>query len=431
MKTLYRTGISGSLTLSLPFRRAALRSGAAILFGLLFGTAHARADVVAEWNEIADTVVVANAKRPAGAALVDMAYVHAAIYDAVNSIDRRYTPYAATALNAPRGASVEAAAAAAAFSVLRALFPDQGPLLETKYEKSLARIPDSTAKSQGIAVGFEVAERLMEFRADDGRDATVWFLGKTGPGRWQPTPPLYGEPVTPWMARMRPFIIKSPSQFRAPGPPARASDEWVRDYRETKLYGSADSTARTTAQTEIGRFYAEHSAAQYNRIFREFAASQNLSVADNARLFAMLHLAIADAMIASWDSKYHFAFWRPVTAIRWGETDGNDLTEPDPAWTPLVDTPGHPEYPAAHGALTAAYAEVLRRFFGTKRVRILLSSTVTRSSRSFDNTDELVREIVDARVFGGMHFRRSGPHGAEIGRKVASWMARHYFRPAR
>ncbi|HLM01035.1 MAG TPA: vanadium-dependent haloperoxidase, partial [Pyrinomonadaceae bacterium] len=369
--------------------------------------------------------------RAPGAAFVDMAYVHAAVYDAVNAIDNRYQPYAVSPANVPGGASREAAAAAAAHHVLKTLFPAQTPFLDLHYAQYADAIPAAAdAKIKGVEVGREVAARFMALRAGDGRDAAVPFWQSSGAGAWQPTPPAYSRlPLTPWMAQMRPFMMQSPSQFRADGPPSLASSEWARDYNETRLYGALNSSARTPAQTETGRFYAEHAGAQYNRAARNFAAGQNLSTADEARLFAMLYLSMADAMIASWDSKYHFAYWRPVTAIRAGDTDGNAQTEADPNWTPLVATPGHPEYPAAHGCLTAAFAEALRAFYGTKKVRITLSSAVTNTTRTFRNTDDLIKEIIDARIFGGMHYRTSGVHGTVIGKKVARLMSSRYFQP--
>lgn len=401
------------------------------LLGLAFLPGNARADAVTDWNGIANTVVVTNAERPAAAALIDMAYVHAAIYDAVNSIDKRYSVYAVSPANVPKGASQEAATAAAAFHVLKILFPSQQAFLESAYNESLAAIPEGSAKRDGIALGSEVAVKFMQQRASDGRNANIPYVQGNGAGVWQATPPTFSAPLTPWMAQMRPFMLSSPSQFRAAGPPALNSLQWLQDYNETKAYGALNSTIRTPEQTEIGRFYAEHPGAQYSRIFRNFVIEKNLSVADNARLFAMLYLSVADSLIAAWDSKYYFNFWRPVTAIRAGETDGNEVTEADPNWTPLVPTPGHPEYPAAHGCLSAAFAETLRAFFETKKVKITLSSTVTNTSRNFDNTDDIIKEIIDARVYGGMHYRTSSKHGTIIGKNVTQWMTKHFFKPIR
>jgi hypothetical protein len=387
----------------------------------------ARADVVTEWNATTTTISVAREKRAAAVAVVDAAYVHAAIYDAVNAIDRRFTPYAVVPSSSPpAGTSAEAAAASAAYHVLRSMFPGQQPVQDGQYAQSLAQVPDGKPKADGVALGAEIAAKFMALRGGDGWNAPVIFTPGSGAGAWQPTS---GPPVAPWMAQMRPFALDSPSQFRAEGPPALGSAQWAEDFNETKRLGALNGSGRTPEQTEIGRFYTEHTGAQYARVFRDFAAQQGLGLADNARLFAMLYVAGADSLIAGMESKYHFAFWRPVTAIRAGDTDGNDATAGDPNWAPLAATPGHPEYPAAHGCLTAAWAETLRDFFGTKRVRITLTSAVTGTSRTFDNTDDLIREIIDARVFGGMHYRTSGVHGAVIGRKVARLVAARYFHP--
>ncbi len=405
---------------------------ALVFAALALMPASARADVVTDWNKIADTAVVTNARRAAGAALVDMAYVHAAMYDAINAIDRTHTVYAVEPSNVPaRDTSRDAAGATAAYCVLLRLFPAQEAFLTEKYTQYMAAIADSEQKSAGIDLGVEIATKFMDLRAGDGRDAVIPFTPWTGPGSWQPTPPAFSPtPLTPWMATMKPFLIKDASQFRPDGPPALNSFEFAVDYNETRSYGALGSAVRTNEQTEIGLFYTEHTGAQYSRIFRQFAASRNLSTADNARLFAMLYLSIADSLIAGWDAKYYYHFWRPVTAIRAGDTDGNELTERDANWLPLATTPGHPEYPAAHGCLTAAYAEALHAFFGTKKVDIALSSTVTNSTREFDNTDDIIKEIIDARVFGGMHYRTSGRDGANIGKKVTRWMTRYYFQPA-
>jgi hypothetical protein len=396
---------------------------------VLLWPATARADMVTDWNAIANTVVVTNAGRPPGAAHVDMAYVHIAIYDAVNAIDGRYSAFAVTPSSVPPGSSPEAAAAAAAYQVLRSFFPAQQTFLHDTYEASLAAIPDGPAKTNGIAVGTEVATLFLALRTGDGRNASITYTPGSGPGEWQPTPPAFAPPLAPWMAYMSPFALLDPSQFRAEGPPALGSAQWAADYNETKSFGALNSTSRTPEQTEIGRFYSEHVTAQYNRIFREFAAIQGLSLADNARLLAMLYVAGADALIAGWDSKYYYRFWRPVTAILAGDTDGNPATEADLIWSPLVVTPPHPEYPAAHGCFTGAVAQTLRAFFGTKRVTITLTSTVTGTRRTFHNTDDLIHEIIDARIFGGMHYRTSGVHGTVIGKKVAKWVAKHYFQP--
>jgi hypothetical protein len=399
------------------------------IFALLLFPAIARADKVTDWNEIGTIAIVTNAGTSPPATTVNLAYVHAAIYDAVNAIDRRYSVFAVSVNNAPVGASQEAAAVAAAYNVLVGLFPTQQAYFDVAYATSLATIPDGQSKTDGIAVGAEVAGRFLAMRACDGRNANITYAPGSGPGVWQPTPPAFAPALTPWIAHMRPFAILSPWQFRAPGPLALDSKQWAKEYNEIKSLGSINSSTRTAEQTEIGRFYGEHVGAQFARIFRDFALARGMSLADNARLFAQLYISSADALIAVWDSKFYFGFWRPVTAIPAGDTDGNPETEPDTTWLPLLATPNHPEYPAAHGAFTGAYAEALRNFFGTKQVTITLTSNLTGTSRTFNNTNDLIKEIIEARIYAGLHYRTSGEDGVAIGKKVAQWVAKYYFQP--
>jgi PAP2 superfamily len=389
------------------------------------------ADAVTFWNETAITTAAVHAGRPPAAVFVDLAYVHAAVYDAVVAIRGGYQPYAVAIENAPPGASAEAAVATAAHRVLITMFRADSAYLDARYALSLGSIPDGAAKDDGIAVGEQAAAGLLAARAGDGWNAPISYVPQPGPGHWQPTPPAFAPAISPWMAVMRPFTFDTGSAFRAEPPPALDSAQWAEDYNETQLFGAANSPVRTQEQTEIGRFYAEHTGIQYARIFREFASLQGLELADAARLFAMLYVTGADALIACWDSKYFYGFWRPVTAIRAGDTDGNPLTDPDLFWTPLAPTPGHPEYPAAHGTFTAAIAETLSQFFGSKKVTITLTSTVAGSGapRTFESTVDMIHEIVDARVYGGMHYRTSGVRGVVLGKKVANWVLKHYFHP--
>jgi hypothetical protein len=389
-------------------------------------------DPVAFWNETAITTVATHAGRAPAVVIVDLAYVHVALYDVAVAIRGGYQPYAVSPETVPAGASLDAAIAAAAYRVLITKFPGDSAYLDARYALALASIPNNQAKLDGISIGEQVADGLLVARADDGWNAPVQYIPQPGPGHWQPTPPAFAPPISPWMAVMRPFTFAEASLFRADPPPALDSALWADDYNETLLFGAANSTVRTQEQTEIGRFYAEHSGLQYSRIFRDFADQQNLDVADRARLFAMLYVTGADALIGCFDSKYFYGFWRPVTAIRAGDSDGNPQTIGDPSWTPLAPTPGHPEYPAAHGCFTAAVAETLSAFFKTKKVTITLTSTVSGSGapRTFNSTDDLIREIIDARIFGGMHYRTSVVRGVVLGRKVAHWVFKHCFQPA-
>jgi hypothetical protein len=384
----------------------------------------AKADKVTDWNAIGSTAI-ANAGRGGTPGSVDLAYMHIAIYDAVNAIDRRYTVFAVSPSNVPPGASEEAAAVEAAYRVLINLFPTQAAFLNAQYTASLATIPDGPAKTNGLAVGAEVAALFLASRAGDGRDAPVTYTPGSGPGAWVPT--SNAPPATPWLGQMRPFAIESPSQFRPDPPPALNSDQWAADYNEVKRLGALNSAVRTPDQTTIGRFYLDPGVVQAGRGFRKLALDRSLSLADNARLFAVLYVTIADSIIAGFEAKYYYGFWRPVTAIRAGDTDGNPDTEADPTWLPLGTTPNHPEYPAAHTFGDAAWAEALRHFFGTKKIDFTLSSTTTGTEITFDNTDDMIKLVADARIYAGFHYRNSCVQGMIIGKKVAKWVAKHYF----
>lgn len=388
----------------------------------------ARADVVSDWNAVATTVFL-NKGASAG---IHFAMVHTAIYDAVNAIDRRYSVYAVTPTADTDGASTEAAAAAAAYRLLLSLFPDQQSVLDPAYAASLAAIPDGAAETKGVAVGTEVAAGILALRADDGRNAVVPYVFGSGPGVYQATPPGFMNPVTPWLAKVKPFALKSPSQFRAYGPPDVTSAHYAVDFNAVKSLGSLNSAERTAEETEIGRFHTENPTVFWARNLRDFAATKHLGIAESARLFATLFVGFGDATIACWDSKYDFNSWRPVTAIAAAATDDNAATEADATWVPLANTPPHPEYPAAHGCVTGAVAEILRRFFGTKYVPMTFTSTVPGSvPHAYQSTDDLVAEVLAARVYGGMHFPTSNVHGAVMGRQVGRWIAKNYFRPVK
>ncbi len=403
-----------------------------IFLGCLSLPGSAGGDVITELN---DRARIAFLPQNQGVAVMQMAYVHAAIYDAVNAIDGRYTVYAVKPANVPSGSSKEAAAIAAAYTVLIGRLPLQAASLTGDYNAMLAAIPDSPGKANGIAIGVEVGNGILALRAGDGLDAPAPpYVFGTGPGTYQKIPIFQPrpDPINQTLATMRPFTILSPSQFRAKGPPSLTSEEWAEDYNEVKSLGAKDSTTRTPEQTQLGISYTENVVTYYTRIFRIVSAARNLSLEDNARFFAMLHLAYADALIAVFESKYHFNFWRPYTAIHAADTDGNPMTEPDPNWAPLVVTPAHPEYPAAHGVASGSIAEILRSFFRTKKITISFTPAApgyTGGPITLDSTDDMVKQVIDGRIFGGMHYRISGRHGTIMGRKVSKWLVKHYFRP--
>jgi hypothetical protein len=385
-----------------------------------------KADKVTDWNAIAAQAAL-TAGTAGAAGTVDMAYMHIAIYDSVNAIEGGYTVFAVSPSNVPPGASTEAATVEAAYRTLRYLYPAQAAYLDAQYAASLATIRDGQAKLDGIAVGDEVAALFLTSRVGDGRGANVPYTPGTGPGAWIPT--SAAPPAAVWLSQMRPFAIESPTQFRPEPPPPLDSAEWAAGYNEVKRMGALDSSERTPEQTTLGRFFLPPGLPQVAGGLRQLAIEKGLSLKDNARLFAQLYVAQADATIAGWDSKYHYGFWRPITAIRAGDTDGNPNTDADPTWTPLGTTPNHPEYLSAHAFVDAAWTETLRQFFGTKKLDVTMTSTITGTSMSFSNTDDIVKAVEDARVFAGFHYRTSCVRGAVLGKKVAKYVGKNYFQP--
>src|SRR5689334_3893597 len=367
-------------------------------------------NMVLEWNaNAADAIVGVAGLRPERG-LIRLAMVHIAIYDAVNAIDGY--PFQAYAIHPAvfSPASADAATATAAHDVLIVLFPGQQADLDAKYAASLSTIADGAAKSNGIAVGQQTATGILALRANDGRDATVAYSPGSGPGVWAPTPPGFLAAAAPEAAHVQPFALNSPSQFRAEPPPLLTSDTWARDYNEVKSLGPATGSTRTPEQTDIGRFWADQPILQWNRAWRNISITQSLSLEENARFFAMLATASADAKIACWDSKYTYNFCRPVTAIRAGDTDGNAETESDVNWIAQVVTPNHPEYPAAHGCFSGSSTQTLKFFFGTDNFSFTIDSNVaglTKPVRSYKSFSQALAEVRDARVYGGMHYRNS------------------------
>jgi hypothetical protein len=386
----------------------------------------AKANKVTDWNAIAAQVFL-TAGTAGAVGTVDMAYMHIAIYDSVNAIEGGYTVFAVRPSHVPRGASAKAATVEAAYRTLKYLYPAQAAYLDAQYAASLATIPDGQSKLDGIAVGAEVATLFLASRVGDGRAANVPYTPGSGPGAWIPTSPA--PPAAVWLSQMRPFAIESPSQFRPEPPPGLDSDEWADDYNEVKTMGALNSSERTPEETTLGRFFLDPGVPQVAGALRQLVIERRLSLKDDARLFAQVYVAQADTTIAGWDSKYHYGFWRPITAIRAGDTDGNLDTEADPTWTPLGTTPNHPEYLSAHAFVDGAWTETLRQFFGTKKLHVTMTSTTTGTSMSFSRTDDIVKAVEDARVFAGFHYRTSCVRGAALGKKVAKYVARNYFKP--
>jgi PAP2 superfamily len=340
-----------------------------------------RADAVTDWNAIASTTIVVNAGQPPPVSVLSFAMVQGAVYDAVNAIDRGHRPYLSQPSASPSD-SKAAAAATAAFQVLGALFPTQLPTLQPLYDAYIAGLPDNPpgSKAAGIAVGEATAAAMLAARTNDGRFGPPPPLYPPAPGIWRPTPPLFAHDPAPWVGNVRPFIVPSADMLRTDGPNALTSAAYAEDFNEIKEIGSLTSTTRTADETDAAIFWQDHAPALWNRIFRTLAASQQLDIVEDARLFAMTNLAAADAAIGCWNDKYYWQFWRPITAIREADSDGNPATEPDPAWLPLFDpatpvfsgpplvTPPFPDHPSGHTSVTGALVQTLQGFFGTDKI---------------------------------------------------------------
>jgi hypothetical protein len=386
-------------------------------------------NAVTDWTAIASTTIVANGGKPSATSAVWFAYTSIAVYDAVNAFHREFQPFYYKG-RAPRGASAEAAAVVAAHRVLVTYFPAQQSVLDAQLDDSLGRIiATPEAKMAGTAVGEAAAGALISARAGDGLEASVPYEPGSGPGVWQPTPPRFAPALTPWLGQMRPFTMKSASQFLPGGPTPLMSERWVEDYDQTRLLGDVDSTLRTPAQSEIGLFWTEHTAQQYARAFGYLAQNYDLDLMDSARLMAVLWTGFADGAIGCWNAKFTYDFWRPVTAIRAG--GGNPDLEADFDWTPLGTTPNHPEYPAAHGCVTAAVSSLIRAYFGTPKVHVVVDSLAFSDgvhTHTFDDTRDLFDEVSWARIYAGFHYRHSLKDGGALGRKVSKQLFRKHFR---
>ncbi|HXX11721.1 MAG TPA: vanadium-dependent haloperoxidase [Burkholderiales bacterium] len=400
--------------------------GVAAVVVLLMAPPAAHADVITQWNETAIATATAGGQNPLVASRT-VTMVQTAMFDAVNSIENRYAPYTGR-VAAPPGASAEAAAVAAAHAVLIALLPNQEPELEAAYSANLGRIP-AGGKEAGVAVGERAAAEILARRAHDGANASKPYRPLTSPGVYVPTTMPVG---TNW-ASVATWVMGSASQFRPGAPPPLASEQWARDYNEVKSLGGKHSSTRTKEQTDIGRFWVVVGPASWNPIVRQIADAPGRSLVDNARLLALVAIATSDAYIAVFDAKYAYNFWRPITAIRNGDTDGNDATVQDLDWEPLIDTPPHPEYPCAHCITSSAVATILNAEVGADAIArvTMTSASASGVTRRWNNTREYVDEVSAARIYGGVHYRTSAIVAQEMGRKIAELALRERMKPLR
>jgi hypothetical protein len=383
--------------------------------------------VVLDWNATAAATLVASGK-PQPESMMYVALTQVAVYDAVVAIEGGFQPYLIVP-GVPPGSSPEAAAAAAAYGVLVTYFPAQKPALDAAYAASLAAIPDGIAEDRGVLVGEQVAAGLIAARIDDGRDDPETFTPTPAPGVWRPTPPAFAAAQTPWLATMKPLLLERPDQFRPGPPPALDSRQYARDFNETRLYGAKAGSLRTAEQTETARFWTELVQQQHNRTLRNLVTRLGLDLPESARALALGTAVMADSLIACWDAKFAYGYWRPVTAIPAGDTDGNHETAADPAWEPLAPTPNHPEYPSAHSSVTGALGAAAAELVGSNRIDLDVASTVTGTTRHFEHVADLQRDIENARVYIGFHWRTSDEAGSRLSERVARWEIQRFFRP--
>jgi hypothetical protein len=387
-------------------------------------TGAAMADVVSDWNSKGVAAGYTAGLRPDQHSR-NMAILHIAVFEALNAIEPRYTSYRAP-LRAEPGASKQAAAAAAAHHVLVRLLPEQAKDFDATLQATLAGVPEGAARASGLRLGEQAALAILADRTKDGAETPAAYRPFTVAGKYVPTM----LPVSSTWGALRPFALKSGDQFRPPAPYALGSAEWARDYNEIKAVGAKVGSTRTAEQTEIARFWQLTGPATYNPIALQLAQAKGLDALDSARVFALSAIATADAAIAIFDAKYAYNFWRPITAIRCGDMDGNDATELDPAWEPFATTPMHPEYPCAHCTFQGSAAGVLQTLYGDTVPRFTLTSTTAPGvNRNFERLSDYVADVVNGRVFEGVHFRTSGEVGAAMGRKIGEHTVRTYFKP--
>ena len=387
-------------------------------------------NAVSQWNEIATNTI----NQPAAATgteaerspewNADLATLHVAIYDAVVAIAGTYRPYAITPTSPTAGASQEAAVASAAYQVLLGLYPSRSAVYQAAYDSAIAKLPDEPGKTLGITIGAQVAAGILALRAHDGRAVTLApYVPGTAPGDFRSSFTIGRE-----LPFIKPFVLTGNAQFRAPGPQALTSAAYAADVNETESLGSATSTTRTAAQTDTALFNTELPTTFFPRNLRVFAMT-NRSLLEQARLMAMLWVAQNDAVDACFESKYVYNFWRPISAITLADTDGNAATTADPSWTPLAETPPHPEYPSGHACLASAAAEILRFYYDTPNVSFDWTGTVTNNTHHFATVQAMVDDMAIARIAVGWHFRSSVNDGNLLGKNVADWIATHAFQP--
>jgi hypothetical protein len=401
---------------------------------LTFGTAlHASADVVTSWNSAALAAIRTNNTPPPVASRA-LAILHVSIYDAVNGISRRHEPYLVES-TVQASASEVAAASAAALRVLTTLFPAQTSQFAALHQTMVQAIKDGPQKRSGLTWGGLVADRILMSRANDGSDAVEPAPVGTGPGVWEPTPPAFAPYLLTQWGHVAPFAMESSEALRPNGPPPLDSAQWAAEYNEVKALGAAVGSTRTADQSQIARFWADGAGTEtppghWNHIAQDVAAAQRNTIEQNARMFALLNLALADAAICAWDAKYAFNFWRPVTAIRFGDTDGNDATTADPTWSSFIITPPFPDYISGHSTFSGAAARVLGRFYGRDDIAFATGSDALPGvTRSFAGFAAAAAEAGASRIYGGIHYASANQDGLAAGAAIGDFTFANFLQP--
>jgi hypothetical protein len=418
-------------------RRACLTAFALAAVAMLSAAPARAGEPVLDWNARTVTALLAAGTTPLpnlGQAptvqSLHMAITQAAVYDAVNSIDKTHESYLQGLPPAPAIASKDAAVATAAHDVLTGLTPSLPATvrsqLDAAYASDLAAIPDGEAKSAGVAAGASAASAMLNARVGDGRYGTFTFVPGTGIGAWVPTSGIIDPSA--WVARVRPFVLESQSQFRTDGPNPVSSAAYAHDYDEVRTLGRLNSRDRTEWQTAVALFHSGNPIELWNRTLRGITAGDG-TVAQ-ARLFAMATMAGADSIINTWDDKAHWNFWRPITAIHNGDDDGNDATNGDPDWTSQIPAPPYPDHPSGYTAVTAGMLLAAAEALETKQVHFTVERPGVATKLQYKRLDDAVRDVVDARVWLGIHFRTADVQSMVLGRKVAHWLDKHHFQEA-
>jgi hypothetical protein len=381
---------------------------------------------IGKWHAIATRTVVTEHGTPAATMALYFSLASIAMYDAVVTIEGGYEPYAPQP-RAQANASPEVAAATAAYRVLSHYFPKSADNLAADYAASLSDIPDGVGKVHGTRVGEAAAAALIAERGDNGVDTTIKLPPQSGIGAWIPTPDPYAQMAVAWLGFATPYTLTSATQFPWPGPYAVDSPEYTKDFNEVKEYGARLGSLRDDTQTETGLFWNAAPPVQMQAALTAQVAERGLDIAEAARAFALLNVSISDSQIACWREKYESAYWRPVTAIRAAADDGNDATEGDPNWTPLLETHPHPDYPSGHACVIGAASGTFGHLFGAESIDLDVFSSFTKTTRHFDTTEALDSDAMNARVWLGFHFRKATADGNAMGHTVAEWASSHYF----